>query len=161
MRTELFQAYDHYWAFQICWHIDFSTLTAKVFQAVHMRIHVFSGCDISAVSNSEPQRSLKADASQHSLQSCIRSLFPSLADPEPSRVRICRHRLAVSCWWSWDSPSWTGLVEFSCSGFHPLEDSQSCCCLQYRLFPRWCAGGAHQAAQVSFLPLQCQTEGHP
>ena len=28
-------------------------------------------------------------------------------------------------------------------------------------FPRWGAGGAHQAAQVSFLPLHCQTEGHP
>ena len=32
MKTELFQSCDHYWAFQICWHTECSTLTASSFR---------------------------------------------------------------------------------------------------------------------------------
>ena len=32
MKTELLQSYDHCWVFQICWHIECSTLTAPSFR---------------------------------------------------------------------------------------------------------------------------------
>ena len=31
MKTDLFQSYGHCWVFQICWHIECSTLTASSF----------------------------------------------------------------------------------------------------------------------------------
>ena len=31
MKTDLFQSYSHCWVFQICWHIECSTLTASSF----------------------------------------------------------------------------------------------------------------------------------
>ena len=32
MKTELFQSWGHCWVFQICWHIECSTLTASCFR---------------------------------------------------------------------------------------------------------------------------------
>ena len=32
MKTDLFQSYGHCWVFQICWHIECSTLTASSFR---------------------------------------------------------------------------------------------------------------------------------
>ena len=32
MKTDLFQSCGHCWVFQICWHIDYSTLTAPSFR---------------------------------------------------------------------------------------------------------------------------------
>ena len=32
MKTDLFQSYDHYWVFQIWWHIECSTLIASSFR---------------------------------------------------------------------------------------------------------------------------------
>ena len=32
MKTDLFQSCGHCWVFQICWHIEFSTLTASYFR---------------------------------------------------------------------------------------------------------------------------------
>ena len=32
MKTELFQSCGHYWVFQICWHIEWSTFTASPFR---------------------------------------------------------------------------------------------------------------------------------
>ena len=32
MKTDLFQSCDHFWVFQICWHIECSTLTASSFR---------------------------------------------------------------------------------------------------------------------------------
>ena len=32
MKTDLFQSCDHYWVFQICWHIECSTFTASSFR---------------------------------------------------------------------------------------------------------------------------------
>ena len=32
MKTDLFQLYGHCWIFQICWHIEWSTLTASSFR---------------------------------------------------------------------------------------------------------------------------------
>ena len=35
MKTDLFQAYGHCWVFQICWHIECSTLTASSFRILN------------------------------------------------------------------------------------------------------------------------------
>ena len=32
MKTDLFQSHGYYWVFQICWHIECSTLTASLFR---------------------------------------------------------------------------------------------------------------------------------
>ena len=32
MKTDFFQSCDHHWVFQICWHIECSTLTASSFR---------------------------------------------------------------------------------------------------------------------------------
>ena len=32
MKTDLFQSYGHYWVFQICWHVEWSTFTASSFR---------------------------------------------------------------------------------------------------------------------------------
>ena len=35
MKTDLFQSWGHCWDFQICWHIDWSTLTASSFRILN------------------------------------------------------------------------------------------------------------------------------
>ena len=35
MKTDLFQSYGHCWVFQICWHIECSTLTASSFRILN------------------------------------------------------------------------------------------------------------------------------
>ena len=35
MKTDLFHSCDHCWVFQICWHIECSTLTASSFRILH------------------------------------------------------------------------------------------------------------------------------
>ena len=35
MKTDLFQSYGHYWVFQICWHIEGSTLTSLSFSILN------------------------------------------------------------------------------------------------------------------------------
>ena len=35
MKTDLFQSYGHYWVFQICWHIENSTLTSSSFSILN------------------------------------------------------------------------------------------------------------------------------
>jgi len=35
MKTDLFQSWGHCWVFQICWHIEYSTLTASSFRILN------------------------------------------------------------------------------------------------------------------------------
>ena len=46
MKTDLFQSYGHCWVFQICWHIDCSTLTASSFRIwnMHEALHYVRYC---------------------------------------------------------------------------------------------------------------------
>ena len=42
MKTELFQSCGHCWVFQICWHIECSTLTASCFRIYNSSVGVLS-----------------------------------------------------------------------------------------------------------------------
>ena len=47
MKTELFQSCGHYWIFQICWHIECSTLTASSFDIViSFPLDIFPGVEM-------------------------------------------------------------------------------------------------------------------
>ena len=38
IRIELFQSYGHYWAFQICWHIEYNTLMTSSFRILNSSV---------------------------------------------------------------------------------------------------------------------------
>ena len=40
MKTDLFQSYVHSWVFQICWHIECSTLTASSFRIWNSSVRI-------------------------------------------------------------------------------------------------------------------------
>ena len=42
MKTDLFQSCGHYWVFQICWHIECSTLTASSFRIWNSSAEILS-----------------------------------------------------------------------------------------------------------------------
>ena len=42
MKTDLFQYCDHCWVFQICWHIEYSTLTASSFRILNSSAGILS-----------------------------------------------------------------------------------------------------------------------
>ena len=42
MKTDLFQSYGHCWVFQICWHIEYSTLTASCFRILNSLAGILS-----------------------------------------------------------------------------------------------------------------------
>ena len=41
MKTDLFQVYGHCWVFQICWHVECSTLTALSFRILNSSTEIF------------------------------------------------------------------------------------------------------------------------
>ena len=42
MKTDLFPSYDHFCVFQICWHIDWNTLTASSFRSLNSSAGIWS-----------------------------------------------------------------------------------------------------------------------
>ena len=106
-------------------------------------------------SNCEPQRSFKAEALQHSLQSYIRSPPSPLADWEPE-LQFADNVLLLAAGGVGGPSSRPGLVELPCSGSRPSQGGQCCCCLQYHLVPQvvcwWCPSSCTSVLSAPTLP---------